>query len=204
MVATTAIFSSSGGTDGAPGLDDDSSLRSPVNIRFKTNDNPVIDTADPIPIPGTGTNRSFWKPLFLKVTGGSFVQINNIQFFTDGTDFGTGILVNVGDQLPTKNALSSSGYNVATGIVGTSGDEMNITTNPTTGYTGITSVTDAFTFTSGSPFAPGDVTTISESGNIIDAVGETSNYYVFQMEVVPAASPGDLPDETWTWQYDEI
>lgn len=204
MVASTAIFSSTGGTDGTPGLDDDSSLRSPVNIRFKTADDPTIDTVNPIPIPGTGTNRSFWKSLFLKVTGGSFTQINNIQFFTDGTGFGTGILVNVGDQLPIKNAAASTGYNLATGIVGTDGDEMNITTNPTTGYTGITSVTDAFSFTSGSPFAPGDSLTISESGNIIDAVGETSNYYVFQMEVVPAASPGDLPDETWTWQYDEI
>jgi len=204
MVATTAIFSSTGGTDGTPGLDDDSSLRSPVNIRFKTADDPVIDTLNPIPIPGVGTNRSFWKSLFLKVTGGTFTQIDNINFFTDGTDFGTGILVNVGDQLPIKNAAASTGYNLATGIVGTDGDEMNITTNPGSGYVGITSVTDAFTYTSGSPFAPGNVLTISEAGNIIDAVGETSNYYVFQMEVVPAASPGDLPDETWTWQYDEI
>lgn len=204
MVATVAVFFDFGGTDGNPGTQQDTSGLAPVNVRFKTADDSTIDANNPIPIPGAGTNRSFWKQLYLEVTGGTFTQINNVQFYTDGTGFGTGITVNVGDQLPTKNSGSNAGYEVATGTVGTSGDDMNSTTNPTTGHTGITSVTDAFTYTSGSTFNPGDVNAISEAGNIIDATGESTNYWVFQMDVDNTASPGDLADETWTYQYDEI
>jgi len=46
--------------------------------------------------------------------------------------------------------------------------------------------------------------TISEAGAIIDASGETTNYVGAQMDVADTASPGDLADETWTFQYDEI
>ena len=60
--------------------------------------------------------------------------------------------------------------------------------------------TDAFTFTSGSPRA----VTISEAGSLINASGESTNYLVFQMNVASTAGPGNLADETWTFQYDEI
>ena len=69
-----------------------------------------------------------------------------------------------------------------------------------TTHANITAKTDAFSFTSGSP----KTVTISEAGNIIDASGETTNYVVGQMDVADTASPGDLADETWTFQYDEI
>src|SRR3990172_7731052 len=76
---------------------------------------------------------------------------------------------------------------------GTTGNEL-------TTHAIITAKTDAFTFTSGSP----KTVTISEAGAIINASGETSNYVVAEMDVANAASPGDLADETWTFQYDEI
>jgi hypothetical protein len=69
-----------------------------------------------------------------------------------------------------------------------------------TTHTNISTKTDAFTFTSGSPKA----ISISEAGAVIDATGESTDYLVSQMDVTTTASPGDLADETWTFQYDEI
>ncbi len=195
MVATVATFFDFGGVDGTPGTQQDTSGLAPVNVRFKTADDSTIDANDPIPIPGAGTNYSFWKNLYMRVTGGTFTQINNVKFFTDGTNFGTGIVTSVGDQLPTNNSGSQAGYEVDTaGTPGTTGTEM------VTGNTQISSKSDAFGYTSGSPFA----ITISEAGGILNATGERTDYLVAQMAVDNTASPGDLADETWTFQYDEI
>ena len=38
----------------------------------------------------------------------------------------------------------------------------------------------------------------------MNATGETTNYLVCQMNVAGNAGPGNLADETWTYQYDEI
>jgi len=189
MVATVEVYVDTGaGPTATPtaGL-------GPPNIRFKTADDAVIDANNPIPIPTVGTNRSFWKHIYLRCTGGTFTQIDNIKFFTDGTGFGTGIVVYIGTETPTKNSGSTAGYDQATGTVGTTGNEL-------TTHAIITAKTDAFLATSGSP----KTVTISEAGAIINASGETSNYIVVQMDVGTTASPGDLADETWTFQYDEI
>jgi len=191
MVATVAVFVENG--PNATPVPTDTSALGPPNIRLKTEDDAVIDANNPIPIPSTGTNRSYWKHIFLQATGGTFTQIDNVQFYTDGSGFGTGITTNVGDETPTKNSGSTAGYDQATGTPGTTGDEL-------TTHTNITSKTDAFTFTSGSPKA----VSISEAGAIINATGESTNYVVSQMDVGSTASPGDLTDETWTFQYDEI
>jgi len=191
MVATVAVFVETG--PNATPVETDTTALGPPNIRFKTADDSTIDANNPIPIPASGTKRSFWKHIFLKAISGSFTQIDNVKFFTDGTGFGTGIVVNVGDETPTKNSGSTAGYDQATGTVGDDGDEL-------TTHTNITTKTDAFTFNSTTP----KTVSISESGAIIDATGETTNYVVGQMDVASTAGPGDLPNETWTFQYDEI
>ena len=76
-----------------------------------------------------------------------------------------------------------------------SGDEM------VAAHAGLTSSVDAFSKTQASPLSG---PSISEGGNVIDAVGETTDYLVLQMEVDDTASPGDLANETLTFQYDEI
>jgi len=194
MVATVATFFDFAGSDGTPGTQQDTSGLGPPNVRFKTADDSTIDANNPIPIPTGSPNFSFWKHLYLRVTGGTFTQIDNVKFFTDGTNFGTGIVTSVGDQNPVNNSGSQASYIVAVGTIGTSGTEM------IAGHSGISSKTDAFSFTSGSP----RTVTISEAGGIIDASGERTDYNVFQMSVANTASPGDLADETWTYQYDEI
>jgi len=198
MVATVHVFFDFGGSDTMPGTPQDTNALTPVNIRFKTNDNATIDAIDPIPIPATGSNFSYFKQIYIEVTAGTFTQINNVQFYTDGSNFGTGITTSIADQLPAHTSVSDAGYEVATGTPGTTGDEM------ITVHAGITTETDAFSFTSACTFAPGDSTAIGEAGNIINAIGESTNYWVVQMEVASTASPGDLADETWTFQYDEI
>ena len=97
--------------------------------------------------------------------------------------------MNVGDQFPLHSAAVETGYDVS--------DANEIMTN----HTDITSSTDAFTFNSGSPLSG---PSISESGSVIDAISETTNYLVLQMEVIDTASPGNLTDETFTFRYDEI
>ncbi len=191
MVATVAVFVETG--PNATPVPTDTSALGPPNIRFKTADDAVIDANNPIPIPAGADNRSFWKHIFLQATGGTFTQIDNVQFYTDGTGFGTGITVQIGNETPTKNSGSTAGYDQATGTVGTTGDEL-------TTHANVSGKVDAFGFTSGTPKA----VSISESGAIIDTSGETTNYIVVQMDVANTASPGDLADETWTFQYDEI
>jgi len=104
-------------------------------------------------------------------------------------------VLKVGEQFPTKNSGSDAGYEVATGTPGDSGDEM------VAAHAGLSSSVDAFGKTQGSPLSG---PSISEAGNIIDAVGETTDYLALQMEVDDTASPGDLANETLTFQYDEI
>jgi hypothetical protein len=194
MVATVAVFFDNGGTNGNPNAQTDTSSLGPPNLRFKTADNATIDNQNPIPIPTGSAVNSFWKQIYLKVTGGTFTQIDNVKFYTDGGGFGTGITTFVGNQLPVKNSGANTGYVVATGTVGTSGNAM------VASHAGISAQTDAFTFTSGSPLS----ITISEAGGLMNATNETTNYLVCQMNVANNAGPGNLADETWTYQYDEI
>lgn len=191
MVADFDIMLDTVGTDGTPGTSTNTDVLGPPNLRFKRADDHLIDSNDPIPIPTSGTNYSKWKSIYVKCTTGPNTQVDNFKFYTDGGNFGTGITVRVGQQFPTKNSGTSSGYKVATPV------DTAILNN----YTGIASVADAFSYTSGSPLSGPAIT---EAGGIINAIGETTNYLILQMEVISTASPGNLTDETFTIQYDEI
>lgn len=194
MAATVAWFFDFGGSDGTPGTQQDVSALGPPRMRFKTNDDATIDNVDPVPIISGQTKRSYWKHVYLRVTGGTFTQIDNVKFYTDGTSWGTGISAYIGDENLTNNQGSQAGYEVGDGTPGDTGVEM------VTGHTGITARTDTTTYTSG---AVRDIT-ISEPGAILDASGDRTNYVVIQLEVLDTASPGNLDDRTWTFRYDEI
>jgi len=195
MAAQLSVYLDFGGADGSPATEQDIDALGPPNLRFKTADDAAIDGNNPIPIPAAGTKYSYWKQIYLHCDAAPDTQIDNIRFYTDGGGFGTGITLKVGEQFPTKNSGSDAGYEVATGTPGDSGDEM------VANHAGLTSSVNAFSKTQASPLSG---PSISEAGNVIDAVGETSDYLVLQMEVDDTASPGDLADETLTFQYDEI
>ena len=191
-----SVYFDFGGTDATPGTEQDVDALGPPTVRWKTADDATIDNANPVPIPPSGTKRSFWKQIYLFCDVAPDTQIDNLLFFTDGTGYGTGITLQVGDQFPTKNSGTDAGYEVATGVIGDTGDEV------IANHAGISAVTDAFTFTTGGSELVGP--SISESTSVIDAAGESSNYLVFQCDVISTATPGNKPDETLTIQYDEI
>lgn len=190
MVATFNIVFDNGGADGAPGANSVIDALGPPNIRFKQADNPTIDNNNPMPIPSGADNFSRWKQLYLKCTAPPSVQVDNIRFYSDGTAFGTGVLVNIGLQFPVKNSGASTGYQVA---------DVNATM--VGGHTDISTQASVVTYTVGSPLTG---PSISEAGAIINATNETSNYIVLQMVVSNTASPGDIADRTLTFKYDEI
>lgn len=198
MVATLQVFIATGGSDGSPGAEVAVPAPAPSSIRFKTNDNATIDSVDPIPIPASGTKYSYWKSLFLKCTVAPSTSVNNFKIYTDGVGFGAGITVNIGNDFPTHTSASTAGYEVATGTAGDTGDEL------VANHAGITSKSDLFTFTSASPKVLADVDFISETGNLINAVNETTNYLLMQADITSAAGPGTKTAETITIVYDEV
>jgi hypothetical protein len=195
MVATVSIKYSTGGVDGTPATETDVDALGPPCLRFKLADNPTIDTNNKLVIPTAGTNYSLWKQIYLYCDDAASHILNNLKFYSDGTNsFGTGVDLEVGLQFPTKNSGASTGYELPT-LTGDSGDEM------VAGHTIITTKATVFNYNSGAMLTG---PTISEASSQIDAVGETSNYLVLQMDVANTASPGELPvDETLTIQYDE-
>ncbi len=195
MVAVFSVYYDTLGTDTSPTTETDVDGLGAPNLRMKTADTFAIDSTNPVPIPSSGTNYSFWKQIYLFCDTAPDTQVDNIKFYTDGSNFGTGITLNVANQFPTKTNTSNAGYEVATGTVGTTGIEV------ITGHASVTSVSNAFSFTSGSPLSG---PTISEDSSIINAVNETTNYLVLQLAVTSTASPGNKSDETMTFQYDEI
>lgn len=188
MAAAFNVMLDTGGSDNSPGTSTNTDALGPPNIRFKQADNPTIDSNDPIPIPAAGTEYSRWKQIYLKCTTAPSTQVDNVKFYTDGGGFGTGIALKVGDGVQVHNSGATTGYDVS--------DANEVITN----HTDVAAATDAFSYTSGAP----RTCTISEAGTLIDAIDETTDYLVLSMEVGTTASPGDLANETFTWQYDEI
>lgn len=156
-----------------------------INTRLDASDShSTAGTANPIKVPTSGTNYSYWANFKLKVTGGTFTEISNIKWFSDGANgLGTGL---------TLKASTADGYTQATGSTGTGTELTNA--NYTGGTLNPATPVDAFTYTSGSPLdVPGTLT----------SAGDSSNYVVLQLEVADTASAGGSGSETITWQYDE-
>lgn len=194
MVAVMDVYLDTGGTDANPALETDTDGLGPPRIRFKTADNPTIDEINPIPIPTAGTKYSYWKQIYLYCGTAPSTKVDNVKLYSDGGGFGTGIVLKVGEQFPVKNSGSDAGYEVATGTPGDTGDEM------VAAHAGLSSSVDMFGKISGSPLS----VTIGEASSQIDAIGESTNYVCLQIEVGTTASPGNLTDETLTFQYDEV
>ena len=185
MVAVFDVTYDNLGADDAPGA-----TSVVTNLRFNAEDTNDQDLASPRIIPApTATIFSFWKQIYLLCSTAPDSQVNNIIIYTDGAlDWGTGVVVQVGDGTQVKNSGASTGYDVA--------DAQEDMTN----HSDVAAKTSLFTFTSGS----GRAVTISETLGVIDAIGETSDYIVLQTDVESTASPGTKPTEDVTWQYDEI
>ena len=179
MAATVTIRRWTG-TGGGPTKTDITS----ANTRASTSDAPSPGTSDPIPIPSSGTNYSFWVSTRLSADTTPTGTINNIKWYSDGTNsFGTGV---------TCVGNDASSYVQASGTQGDTGNQL------TTGnHAGLSATpVNVFTLTSGSP------KTIA--GSISNpSTGDFGDWFVYQIEVDNTASAGTTPTETFTWQYDE-
>lgn len=156
-----------------------------INTRANAEDaHSTAGTNNPIQIPGSGTNYSYWVSTRLSADTSPSGTIDNIRWYSDGSNnFGTGV---------TCKGNSATSYVQATGTLGTTGTQL------TTGnHSGLSAApVDVFTHTSGSPK--------SLSGSISNpSTGDFGDFFVYQIEVGTSAGPGATAQETFTFKYDE-
>lgn len=141
-------------------------------------------TSNPLQIPASSTNNSYWKSRYLNCTVTPAGTIDTIKYYTDGANsYGTGVT----ETVSTANALT---YVVATGSA-TSGTLLS-----NANYSGSGSTVNSFTYTSGSA--------LSITGSISNpSTGKISDFWVEQMNVASTATPGATPTETKTISWNE-
>lgn len=146
-----------------------------TNLRFNTDDTVNPGTTNPLVKPAAGTNRSYWKTVYLNADTSPSGTINNVKIYCDGTIGWTGCTLFLGD---------TATYTEATGTPGTTGTDSSIATADITRYT------------SGAPKAVTGTISNPTTGRITD-------YIVMQVDLTTSAVAGTLSAETLTWQYDE-
>jgi len=159
-----------------------------INTRLNAEDaHSTAGTTNPIRIPTSGTNYSYWAVTRLYYDGSGTGTINNIEWFTDGTNsLGTG----VGLVMARANV-----YAQATGTPGVTGTQLTVANygNGTTDL--VEAPANAFTFTSGSPKAV--------TGSVTNPTDEYfGQMVVLQTTVGTTASAGATPQESCTFRVD--
>jgi len=178
MAATVTIRRWTGSAGGPTKTDITS-----INTRANAEDaHSTAGTTNSILIPSVGTNYSYWVSTRLSVDSITAGTVDNIKWYTDGTNnFGTGV---------TCIGQSATTYVQATGTPGQTGTQL------TTGnHAGLdTTPSDVFSFTSASPLSvTGSATTTGDLGHLL----------IYQMVVDTTAASGATASETFTWKYDD-
>lgn len=154
-----------------------------INTRANAEDaHSTAGTTNSVLIPAAGSNYSYWVATRLDVTAITSGTVNNIKWYTDGTNnFGTGV---------TATGNTATSYIQATGTTGTTGTQLTVGN-----YSTVTTPVDPFTFTSGSPKS------VTGSTSSVSAV--FADLFVYQLVVGTTAASGASAQETFTWQYDD-
>lgn len=184
MAATVRIMRLTGSHGG--GASPDYTNITSACTRMSTSDVPSPGTDNPIPIPSSGSNYSFWVTTNLYSACAPDNSIDNIEWYTDGTNsFGTGT------NLIVSNA---SGYVQAVGNTGSSGSLLD-----TTNHTGLKgAASNAFTYTSNA------ASRLAIAGSIASTTGCIGDeFVVFQLRVDTTATAGNTGEEQFTWSFDE-
>lgn len=146
-----------------------------TNLRMNTDDTANPGTTNPLVKPAAGTNRSYWKTVYLNADTTPTGTINNCKIYSDGTIGWTGCTLYGG---------STGTYTQATGTAGTSGDDSSVATANVANWT--SGATKSLTGTLSNP-----------------STGRITDYVVFQVDLSTSAVAGTLAAETMTFQYDE-
>ena len=189
--ATMKVYYDWGGSDGAPGTAHNVTDNGTNKVRFKQADNATIDSNNPIPVPTSGSNYSYWKHMYLLVSAAEdMTQIDNVKFYSDGAVFDSygGVDVFVATATPIKTSAIDAGYDLA--------DSATALAN----HGSVSVATNANNYTSGSPLT----VSISESGNILDGTNDTTDYVLINLKVGVTASSGTLTAESLVFQFDEV
>jgi len=182
-MAATVVINRWTGSSGSPTKTAIQSINTVANTT-DTHQATASSSTNPIKIPSAGTKYSFWVVTRLNATVTPAGTIDNLRWYSDGTNnFGTGLTC-VGNTATT--------YVQATGTAGDTGDQLTTGNYTTLAATPV----NVFTLTSGSPKAV--------TGSIVNpSTGDFGDFLVYQIEVATSASPGVTGQETFTWLYDE-
>lgn len=171
--------------------------------RYCTMDSYNPGLSNPCVVPTSSYNYSYWKTHNLAFSG-DFTQISNIRWYTSGSvrtswALGTNGGLFVGVKSTGDNGLPVASYVQATGTLGTTGYNMDDTTNGHTYYkvgsSNHATPVDADTYVSGS-------TLLVDSTAYTSA--DVSKCVVTQVKIATDATQGDKAAETLTFRYDEI
>lgn len=167
---------------GSSGSPTDTDITS-ATTRLSLSDSSTPGILNPLIIPSSGINYSFWAVFFLNANTTPAGTIDTVKLYSDGSNtYGTGVAVKVGQ---------ATGYTQATGS-STSGTQLT-----TSNYATLTGdPVDIFSYTSGSPLAVTGTLSNPSTGII-------SNFIPLQMEIISTATPGVLTAETFTITYNE-
>lgn len=180
-MAATVIINRWTGTSGSPTKTNITSINTVANAQ-DAHETTAASSSNPIRVPDSGTNYSYWVVTRLNCTVAPAGTIDNIRWYTDGSNgFGTGIGCNVG---------KASSYVQATGTVGVTGNLLSTSNYATLSY----GPQNAFDFNSTSP--------LPVSGST-SGTGDFGDYLVYQLTVGTSAAPGTTGQESFTWIYDE-
>lgn len=184
MAATVLVVQYDGA---APGASTDVTSGS---VTLGTSDD--VSQASAIPIPSSGSNYSYWTHFALVATVAADNQIDNVSFYTDGTNsFGTGV-----------DAIISTAcaYDRGTGTAGSSGELLNLTN-----HTGLSGCGAGGRDGSTSPlFGYDSGTKLTIAGSIATGTGSIGDYFVVtQLNVESTAGAGNSGEETFTFEFDE-
>lgn len=151
-------------------------------VQFKAIDSASVDANNPVVIPATGQKYSFEKWLRLYIGGtGPDNNITNPKFYTDGANgMGTGVKL----------------WAVLDGVWDTPVEPSDANDPP---QHDAGAMTDAFTYTSGSPLSIDVTNTGPYSGTSTDI----ADYVLLVLEAESTAGPGNITAETVTFTYDE-
>jgi hypothetical protein len=155
-------------------------------------------STNPVVIPTSGYNYSYWKAVCLNLAGSGF-SITNVRHYSNGDinwTFGTGGELRRGNHDAGDDGVADASYVQATGYAGTTGYAIDDAVNGHTSFNGQSTKTV-------------DVNTENGSGNaaVIDSgthtVAERTKHIVLQVKVNEDATQGTQTAKTLTWMYDE-
>lgn len=174
----TVVINRWTGASGSPTKTAITSINTVANA-VDTHQATASSSTDPIRIPASGTNYSYWVSTRLAANTAPSGSITNIKWYASSNNFGTGV---------SAIGQDGSAYRQATGTQGTTGTILS-----TTNHNAL----------SASPVDVFGLGTKSIGGTIGATTGDFGSFFIYQVTVGTSASPGTTGQTTFNWTYDE-